>query len=851
MTPERWRRVKEVFGEALLAEPGARSTLLAGACRDDYELRTTVDGLLAAHAGAAEFMEQSPVRALAVTVASQGRLTGRTRGSYQLGPRIGAGGTGEVYEATDTRTGRAVAIKVLTDEAVDAARRLTREARHAAELAHPNICEIHEVVNDEEGAFIAMELLDGRVLADAVPSGGCEAAQATDLALQLAAAIAHAHAHAIVHRDLKCANLMLLDDGRLKVLDFGLARRLPESIESAVSAASMTDAGAIAGTISYLAPELLRGEQADTRSDVWACGIVLHELLTGEQPFEGRTPFELTSTVLREPPRPLPPSVPAGLRTIRDNCLAKDPAHRYQTGGEWLAALEAYTSGKRVKPHVRPVRRLRWLWAAAAAVVTLLATAVTFLERHGAGSMVSRKPSVAVLPLQGDRAGGEPSYLADGVTEALIERLGTIDSIRVLARTSAARYGPSASSVRLRQDLNVDMVVRGTVETPPGHVRLVLAVVDTATDRAIWQRTYERRAHEVLALENDAVRGMAEGMGIELPSSRDSMLRVARAVDPVVYENYLKGRFYWNKRTDGSLEQAAAFYRAAIDLDPTYAPAHAALADCYNQLGTVMVGKASPAEMRPRARAEAVAAIQADESLAEAHATLGYIAHYDWEWTIAEREFKRAIELNPNLALAHVWYANYLASTNQLDRAVAHVQQAEQLDPFSLVVVTNVGWTFSYARRSTDAIAAYRRAVALDPSYIQARMRLGGELANIGRFEEAIAEARKVVEMTRRSPPGIALLAQVYSRAGMRPEAMSTLTELVELSRSQYVSPVSLYATYFWFGDADRGFEWLDRAVQERSNGVAYIGVDSFLDPVRMDPRYRRVLERIGLANVR
>ena len=228
----------------------------------------------------------------------------------------------------------------------------------------------------------------------------------------------------------------------------------------------MTDAGAIAGTISYLAPELLRGERADTRSDVWACGIVLHELLTGEQPFEGRTPFELTSTVLREPPRPLTLSVPAGLRTIRDNCLAKDPAHRYQNGGEWLAALEAYKSGKRVKTHVRPVRRERWTWAAAAAVVALLATAGGFIERHGAVSSVSRKASVAVLPLQGDGAGREPSYFADGVTEALIERLGTIDSIRVLSRTSTARYGPRALSATLRHDLNADMAVHGTVETP-------------------------------------------------------------------------------------------------------------------------------------------------------------------------------------------------------------------------------------------------------------------------------------------------------------------------------------------------------------------------------------------------
>jgi tetratricopeptide (TPR) repeat protein len=437
------------------------------------------------------------------------------------------------------------------------------------------------------------------------------------------------------------------------------------------------------------------------------------------------------------------------------------------------------------------------------------------------------------------------------MTEALIQRLGIINSIHVLSGTSTARYSADAPLAALRRELKADMAVRGTVDTPAGRIRLMLTIVDTATGQAIWQRTFERNANEVLALENDAVRGIAEGMGVKVAPGRENMLRVARAVDPVVYENYLKGRYYWNKRTDGSLEQAAAFYRSAIDLDPSYAAAHAALADCYNQLGTVMVGKASPADMRPRARAEAVAAIQADESLGEAHATLGYISHYDWEWTTAEREFKRAIELNPNLALAHVWYANYLASTRRLSEAVAEVQRAEQLDPFSLVVVTNVGWTLSYAGRPDEAIAAYRRALALDPNYIQARWRLGGELATIGRFDEAIAETRKVLELTRRSPSSMALLAQVYARAGRRSEAVSTLAELLELSRSQYVSPVAIYGTYFTLGDPDKGFEWLDRAIAEGSNGVAYVTVDGFMDSVRTDPRYRRVLERIGLGHVR
>ncbi len=850
MTPERWRRAKGLFEEALRVDPDARRTLLAATCGDE-EVRATVERLLAAHEGAEDFLETSPVRGLATTAASQGRLTGVRRGSYRLGRRIGAGGTGEVYEAVDASTGRPVAIKVLADDGVDAARRLTREARHAVELAHPNICEVYEVVEDAAGTFIAMELLDGCVLSDAVPPGGFDPAQVTSVARQLAAGVAHAHAHAIVHRDLKCANLMLLHDGRLKVLDFGLARRLPQEVETAVSAASLTDAGAIAGTISYLAPEVLKGERADTRSDIWACGIILHELLSGDQPFDGRTPFELTSAVLREPPRPLPASVPAGLRTIRDNCLAKEPADRYQSGSELLADLEAWQSGDPVTVRARRASRGRLGWAALATAGVIVAVTGAFIGTHRSGAASVRKPSVAVLSLQGDRTGHEPSYFADGVTEALIGRLGTIDAVRILSRTTTARYGSTPVMAALRRELAADIAVRGTLETTGGRVRLTLIAVDTASDRPVWQHAYERPANEVLSLENDAVGGMLEGIGVHVTPQRQSALQVARAVDPVVYENYLKGRYYWNKRTSDSLEQATAFYRSAIALDPTYAPAHAALADCYNQLGTVMVGSASPSVMRPRARAEAVAAIQADESLAEAHATLGYVAHYDWEWAMAEREFTRAIELNPSLALAHVWYANYLVSLRRLDRAVAEVQRAEQLDPFSLVVVTNVGWTLGYAGRPNDAIAAYRRALTLDPSYIQARWRLAGALADVGRFGEAIEETRRVVQMTSRSPSTLAGLAQVYAQAGRRTEATSTLNELLDVSRSHYVSPVSLYGTYFQLGDADKGFEWLGRAIEERSNGVAYITVDSFMNGVRNDPRYRQVLDRIGLRDVR
>jgi serine/threonine-protein kinase len=844
MTPERWTQVKVVFTEAVALETGSRDAFLASRCVGDAELRGLVDRLLSAHAGAGDFIEASPVQGLAADVAALGRFSGTSRGPYRLGRRVGSGGMGEVYDSVDGRTGQRVAIKVLTDNGAAAARRLTREAHHASALDHPGICQVYEVSDDEAGPFIAMEFVDGIVVSDAVPESGFDASRATQLARQLADAVAHAHAHGIIHRDLKCANLMLTADGRLKVLDFGLARRLPANVETAVSAASLTDAGAIAGTLSYLPPEVLRGERADARSDVWAFGIVLHELLTGRRPFEGRTPFELTSAVLREPVPAMPPRVPAGLRVICDNCLAKDPSDRYQDGGELLLALRAHESGARVPRRTRSQRSVRV--AALGTALALAAVIIGFVQIGRDAPPPAAVRSIAVLPLE-----GTPDYFADGVTDALITRLGTIDTLRVLSRTSSARYDGRASLATIRHDLQADAVIRGSVERSGDDVRLTLELVDVATGRQVWRNTVTRRANEVLALENDVAREIVERLGVSITSAQQTTLRVARAVDPVMYEAYLKGRFHWNKRTAESLQQAVTFFRSAIERDPTYAPAHAALADCYNQLGTVMLGASSPREMRPRAKAEAIAAIQADESLAEAHATLGYVSHYDWDWATAEREFRRAIELNPNLALAHTWYANYLASRLRLSEAIAEARRAEELDPFSLAVVTNVGWTLAQARRPDDAIAAFRRALALDPTYVQARWRLGSELAVIGRFDEAIAEMRKVVEMTRRSPSSLAFLAQSYASAGRRTEASDLINELLSLSRTTYVSPVSLYGVYFMLGDRDSGFAWAEKALEERSNGVVYMAVDRYFDDVRNDPRYRQIVKRVGLPDAR
>ena len=852
MTPERWADVKALFAEALThGEGGAREAFLTGRCGGDTQLLDAVCTLLRSHEAAGDFIEASPVSGLVSDVASVGRFSGEMRGNYRLGRRVAAGGMGEVYESRDTRSGARVAIKVLTDDGLDAARRLKREGHHALEVNHPNICRVHEVAEDDAGAFIAMEFLDGRVLSDAVPPQGFEQATVLSLALQLAEAVAHAHERGLVHRDLKCANLMLLPDGALKVLDFGLARRLSPGVDSEVTAATLTEAGAVAGTLSYLAPEVLRGDRADRRSDVWAFGVVLHELLTGSRPFEGRTSFELTSRILREPPPGLPSSIPAGLRAIRDNCLEKNPDDRYDDGGQILSALRMLQSGGRV-----PRRRSRYMGrfgviAAGAAIVAAAAMA-WMAGTRSSGTSIQRPPtSVAVLPFVETGVSPDQRYFADGLTQGVIDRLGTIDALRVISRTTMMRYEQGTSVADLRRELQADVAIRGTIDRSAHRVRLAAQLVDAATGRELWRETFDRPANEVLAVEADAARAIVARLGVPVSAGADAASRRVRAVDPAVYELFLKGRFQWNRRTAESLSQAVQYYKAAIERDPTYAPAHAALADCYNQFGTFLVGTASPATMRPLARAAAIAAIQNDESLAEAHASLGYISHYDWDWATADREFRRALELNPNLALARVWYANSLMSRGRMDEALAEVRRAEALDPFSRAVITNVGWVLSYARRSDEAIAAFRRALALDPDYIQARIRLGDEFMYSGRFEEAIAEHRAVAALMKRSPSSISQLAGTLAAAGQRTEARALLDELHALSEKQYVSPVGFYTTYFQLGDRDTGFAWLERGVAERSNGVVYIAVDPGHNDIRGDARYHRVLERIGLADVK
>jgi serine/threonine-protein kinase len=855
---DRWGRVKAVFLEALDRSEAERSAFLTSACAGDELLKREVESLLASDREAGDFGETPAadlLEAMADPVPPAVHLAPGSRlGVYEITSFIGAGGMGEIYRARDTRLGREVALKTVgaavTD--ADAKHRLLKEARHASILNHPNICTIHEIGDEDARPYIVMEYVDGRSLRQIREERPPGARQAITYGIQIADALAHAHRRGIVHRDLKSSNIVVDSEGRAIVLDFGLARRLPDVTGAGSGDSSITTQHAIAGTLGYMAPEVLLGGRADARSDVWALGVLLHEMTGGELPFDGRTSFETSSAIISEPPRPLPRGVPLALRLVIERCLAKDPAARYQRADDVRDALTAISRrrGWTVVGRLLMPRRRRIAQVAAAAV---LVAAAIVLAGDRLRQVIGRAglPTVrtmAVLPLENATGNPEDQYFADGMTDAIIAQVGSLGTLRVISRTSSQRMAAAGKQVaEIGGALGAEAVVQGAFHRAGDRVRMDVRLVEARTGHVLWSDTYERAVRDVLVLQAEVVRALAISIhGTLHPEARDRLAMV-RTVNPQAYEEFLRGRFQWNRRTQASLQLAVGHFTRALELDPTYAPAYAALADCYNQFGTVMVGTGSPQTYRPRAAAEAIKALQIDPSSAEAHAALGYVHHYNWKWDEAEREFRRAIDLNPSYALARLWYANLLMSRRRLDEALREVYVARDLDPFSLITNTNVGWVLLFARRDEEAIDHLTRTLELDPDYQQALSRLANALVTAGRFDAALAHANRLVQLTNRSPTSLSLVAELHAKAGRRREAQELLGEVLRIAQHQYVPPGAIAGVYIRLGELDAAFKWIEKAYEERSNYIAYLAVEPGHEPLRADPRFKSLLQRAGL----
>ncbi len=788
-------------------------------------------------------------------------LIGKTIARYHILAKLGAGGMGVVYRAHDAQLDRDVAFKILPDETVqseEARSRLLREARTASQLSHPHICHVYEAGQADGHVYIAMELLDGTALSESIPPKGLPLETILRIGTHIAEALAHAHGKGVIHRDLKANNVIVTPDGRAVVLDFGLAKRELMEDEGTTESLSIaaTATGVIMGTPTYLSPEVLQGGRATAQSDIWALGVVLYDMASGNLPFQGRSIAELCGAILKDTPEPLSERVHPGLRAVIQRCLAKEPSQRYKLASEAQAALQALQpgsgSGSGSGIHTRPHWGRLGVYAAGIAVTAATVLVATDVIRWpaqiGGGASGVRIRSLAVLPLANLSGDSRQEYFADGLTDELIADLASIKSLKVISRTSAMRYkGASKPLPEIAHELGVDGIVEGSVLRSNDRVRIKVQLIEAASDRHLWAQSYDRDTRDILAMQSEVGRDIAERIHVQLSPGEQERATSARPVNPQAYELYLRGRFYWNKRTKDALLQALGNFNQAVRIDSTYAAAYAGLADTY-VLMPVYAGS-PPRESFPLARAAALKALKIDEHLAEAHASLGRVKlFYDWDWAGAETEFRRAIELKPNLSTAHHWYSIYLRDVGRLKEAIAEASRALELDPVNLIINANLGDTYFYAGQFDQAVAQHRKTLLLDASFPAAHLYLGHALEQKGMFHDAVAEFQKARSLKGNGPYALGDLARGYALAGKRADAGKLLNELTELSKRGASLEVDIALVYLALGDRDQAFQYLEKAYKDRS-GLNDLKVDPRFGSLHGDPRFQDLLVRLGLAS--
>jgi eukaryotic-like serine/threonine-protein kinase len=898
MTPERWQQLKQIFQSALELNPAERSAFLAQACANDSELRSEVESLISSHDQAGDSIEVMAAEAATEILADEqtGSIVGKRIGRYQVVSHIGRGGMGEVFLTQDTNLGRKVALKLLRGEFTgneERLRRFRQEARAASALNHPNILTIHEIGQDDTVHFMATEYVEGETLRQRLASAGMKLTEALDVAIQVASALAAAHEAGIVHRDIKPENIMVRRDGYAKVLDFGLAK-LTE--RAAVSSDSQwptlghveTNPGVVMGTVQYMSPEQARGLEVDARTDIFSLGVVLYEMLAGRTPFAGETPSDAIVSLLDKEPAPLSsysPEVPTELERIVSKSLCKDRDERYQVVKDLLIDLKSLrdelTFGAKLERSVPPevssgamgsgaggqtvqterleavhptssaeyivtgIKRHKWVAALSLAALAVAVAAVTyFYSLRSGGTTIN---SMAVLPFVNTSADPDTEYLSDGITESLINSLSQLPNLRMIARTSAQRYkGRETDLQAVARELGVQAVLTGKVMRRGDQLAISVELVDARDNRHIWGEQYNRRLSDVLVVQQEIAREIAERLRARLTGEERRRITRNYTENVEAYQLYLRGRHHWNKRTAEGLRQAIDYFQQAIDRDPNYALAYSGLADCYSNLQGY--AGAPPREMRPRARAAALRALEIDDSLAEAHASLGLNSHQSWQWAEAERELKRAIELNPNYASAHQWYSLWLEVMGRSDEALGENRRAQELDPLSPIINTNFARFYMLRGEVDTAINECRKVIELSPNFPQAHVILGLAYQQQGRHEEAIAELQKAVELSGRGNLPLGALGYSYAVAGRRSEALAVLKELED----KYARGESMGASVAWIhtglGDKDQAFASLEREFQERgaslTNGIL---IYPFFDTLRSDPRYADLRRRMGL----
>jgi eukaryotic-like serine/threonine-protein kinase len=781
-------------------------------------------------------------------------MQGQTLGHYRLIEKIGAGGMGVVYRAKDERLDRDVAVKVLPSGALadeGMRTRFHKEALALSRLNHPNVATIHDF-NTEGGVdFLAMEYIPGVTLGQNVPSGGLPEQEVVRLGRQAAEALEAAHEQGLIHRDLKPGNIMVTPKGLVKLLDFGLAKLLRPS---GPADKTLTFAGSesFSGTLAYMSPEQLEGFPSDQRTDIHALGIILYELATGQRLYAQEAPSQVVEAILhRKPefPKTRDPHLSEGLERIIFKCLEKNPADRYASARELIADMERLGSGDLTgmiaAKTMRGSRRSPWRKPAplAAAAALGLTAFLLGLNVGGVREVLTGRPkaprvqSLAVLPLKNLSQDPDQDYFADGITDALITELGRVGSLRVISSTSVGRYKKTLAPLpQIAKELNVDMIVEGSVQRAGDKVLITAKLIRPSDERLLWGKSFNRSVGDVLALQSEMAGAITNEIGVRLSEEATLQLVKRRTVNPLALDAYLKGVF------TGDIEH----FVQAIKIDPDFAQAYTKTAAAYFYSG--LFGAIPPLEAFSKMKAAALKALEKDDTLGEAH---GFLAvaylHNDLNWVAAEKEFKRAFVLNPSLAEIHHLYAHYLMAMNRIEESLSEIKLAEALDPFSWDKSQCFGWHCLFAKGIDEAIMEALDGVRADPKNSWAHVILGWAYEQKSMVNEAIDEFKAVLGESKDSSQPLAGLAHVYAVSGRKKEALEILDKLFEKSKRTYVPAYDIAVVYEGLGDDAKTFEWLTKAYEERSGFLVYIKCDRRFDRIRSDPRFEGLIRQIGL----
>lgn len=898
MTPERWQKVDQLFHAALAYEPSQRVDFLVSACGGDESLRREVESLISSHEVAESFIE-TPAGDVAAGLLQRdepGFEPGQQVHNYRIVRQLGSGGMGEVYLAQDARLGRGVALKILPAQfTIDVQRvhRFEQEARAASALNHPNIITIHEIGRINGTQFIVTEFVEGQTLRERIQAAQIDTSEALEIAVQVAGALEAAHAAGIAHRDIKPENIMLRADGYVKVLDFGLAKLTeqptgPVDYEAETRAQIKTDPGMVMGTVQYMSPEQARGRDIDSRTDLWSLGVVLYEMVSGRVPFAGETPSHVVVSILESEPPVLAETygeLPAELGRIVTKTLRKKREERYQTARDLALDLKSLkgelevearlrrssqpdkpkvplaeaatvaraTAPKSIAPGTQPLQAMssaeylvtevsRHRRAVAVVAALLLITTVTASYFYLGRKATIR--SIAVLPFNNASNNPDMEYLSDGLSESLTNNLSPVPGLTVKARSSSFKYkGKEIDAPEIAKNLGVDAFVTGRLAKLGDNFLISVELVDGRDGRQVWGKQYTRKASDLLAMQSEMTQEITRELRLRLTNAEQQQLTQVRAVNPQAYDLYLKGRALWVKGGDENAKKAIEYYQQAITVDPGYALVYAELADSYSVLITndVLPQK----EFGPKAEAAALKAVELDDNLAEAHLAVAGRKIDAWDWAAAEREIKRALELNPNLVRAYRLYGLYFGTHQRREEAVAAIDRANELDPLSISARWGRVTTLSIFRQNAEALDLAKKILELDKSSPGAHERVGTLYTRVGQHREAIAAYQEAIKLGKNNAGTQILLGAAYAHLGERDKAREIL-ERYE-SGKEYVSPVTLAMVYVPLGERDQAFAALEKAYAAHDQNLIWLHGEWEFDVLHDDPRFQDLARRVGL----